>query len=51
METWKSKLGKNIPFGQMDIFPVEQELSKLTPVEIVGYEVWEAGNPLALDNG
>jgi len=23
----------------------------LTPVEIVGYEVEEAGSPLALDNG
>ena len=28
-----------------------QGLSKLTPVEIVGYEVCEAGSPLALDNG
>ena len=24
---------------------------EFTPVEIVGYEVYEAGNPLALDNG
>ena len=24
---------------------------ELTPVEIVGYEVDEAGSPLALDNG
>jgi len=24
---------------------------ELTPVEIVGYEVCEAGNPLTLDNG
>ena len=28
-----------------------QGLSELTPVEIVGYEVDEAGSPLALDNG
>ena len=26
-------------------------MSELTPVEIVGYEVCEAGSPLALDNG
>jgi len=25
--------------------------SEFTPVEIVGYEVYEAGSPLALDNG
>ena len=30
---------------------IGQGLPELTPVEIVGYEVWEAGNPLALDNG
>ena len=28
-----------------------QGLPELTPVEIVGYEVCEAGSPLALDNG
>ena len=28
-----------------------QKLPELTPVEIVGYEVDEAGSPLALDNG
>ena len=28
-----------------------QGLSELTPVEIVGCEVDEAGSPLALDNG
>ena len=28
-----------------------QELPEFTPVEIVGYEVAEAGSPLALDNG
>ena len=30
---------------------IGQGLPELTPVEIVGYEVWEAGSPLALDNG
>lgn len=30
---------------------IGQGLSELTPVEIVGYEVDEAGSPLALDNG
>ena len=30
---------------------IGQELSEFTPVEIVGYEVDEAGSPLALDNG
>ena len=30
---------------------IGQELPELTPVEIVGYEVDEAGSPLALDNG
>jgi len=30
---------------------IGQELPELTPVEIVGYEVVEAGSPLALDNG
>ena len=30
---------------------IGQGLPKLTPVEIVGYEVCEAGSPLALDNG
>ena len=30
---------------------IGQGLPKLTPVEIVGYEVDEAGSPLALDNG
>jgi len=25
--------------------------SEFTPVEIAGYEVYEAGSPLALDNG
>jgi hypothetical protein len=28
-----------------------QGLPELTPVEIVGYEVDEAGSPLTLDNG
>ena len=28
-----------------------REYIELTPVEIVGYEVCEAGSPLALDNG
>ncbi len=30
---------------------IGQGLPELTPVEIVGYEVNEAGSPLALDNG
>ena len=30
---------------------IGQGLSELTPVEIVGYEVCEAGSLLALDNG
>ncbi len=30
---------------------IGQGLSKFTPVEMVGYEVAEAGSPLALDNG
>ena len=30
---------------------IGQGLSELTPVEIVGCEVCEAGSPLALDNG
>lgn len=30
---------------------IGQGLPGLTPVEIVGYEVDEAGSPLALDNG
>ena len=30
---------------------IGQELPELTAVEIVGYEVCEAGSPLALDNG
>lgn len=30
---------------------IGQGLPELTPVEIVGYEVDEAGSPLALDNG
>ena len=29
---------------------IGQELPESTPVEIVGYEVYEAGSPLALDN-
>jgi len=30
---------------------IGQGLPKFTPVEIVGYEVEEAGSPLALANG
>lgn len=30
---------------------IGQELPELTPVEIVGCEVCEAGSPLALDDG
>lgn len=30
---------------------IGQGLLELTPVEIVGYEVDEAGSPLTLDNG
>lgn len=31
--------------------PIGQGLPELTPVEMVGYGVDEAGSPLALDNG
>jgi len=30
---------------------IGQGLPELTPVEMVGYEVYEAGSPLALGNG
>ena len=30
---------------------IGQELPESTPVETVGYEICEAGSPLALDNG
>ena len=30
---------------------IGQEMSELTSVEIAGCEVYEAGSPLALDNG
>lgn len=36
---------------QVFVTIIGQELPELTPVEIVGYEVDEAGSPLALDNG
>ena len=42
MGAWKSKKRNN---------NIGQGLPELTPVETVGYEVYETGNPLALDNG
>ena len=42
---WVSEYGHKRFVGE------EMDMSELTPVEIVGYEVDEAGSPLALDNG
>ncbi len=35
----------------MNVSIIGQGLPELTPVEIVSYEIDEAGNPLILDNG
>ncbi len=43
--------GRRIKANSIKEAYVGQELPELTPVEIVDYEVDEAGSPLALDNG
>ena len=46
----KKHIGRRIRRNSIKKY-IGQGLPELTPVEIVGYEVDEAGNPLALDNG
>ena len=46
----KKYIGRGIKTNSIKKY-IGQGLSEFTPVEIVGYEVDEAGSPLALDNG
>ena len=46
----KKYIGRGIKTNSIKKY-IGQGLPEFTPVEIVGYEVNEAGSPLALDNG
>ena len=47
----KKYTGRRIKANRIKEAYIGQGLPELTPVEIVGYEVDEAGSPLALANG
>ena len=51
ISTQQKYTGRRIKTNSSKNNNIGQGLPELTPVEIVGYEVCEAGSPLALDNG